>query len=332
MEQDEADDLTGTLTSNSVTWNSSEEGDEGQDCERDVQHCAADSDGDIDSLCEELGLLFEGSHAMIWKHFSWDKMLGDSTTKAGRRSQIHVAISCIDDNPGTVQSGHYLWPAAESLCEYLMRASGEKNDKPFSGSVRSILELGAGTALPSLCAVQLFQETLEYLVVTDRDYGTLERARDNYETTMMELYENAGTDEGQESVVNEISSILVDFLPLTWEHHERQWKELTKRLQLDHSILKTDSGVTFDLVLGSDLMYSVDVIEPLLETVKMAMVKNTCGTLAGRFLLSQSFALDKDAEKEIDRVCRVLHLSSKTVQDTLSANGTKILEFRHMPA
>lgn len=317
-------------------------------------------DESMNSLCEGLGLLFEGSHATTWKHFSWDrtdKVSLSSTPTERKRSnnnrKIQVAVSCIDDDdPGAVQSGHYLWPAAQSLCDCLIssKRGGGGEDSSISssfsssrGDVRSVLELGAGTALPSLCAHQLYRDSLEYLVVTDRDYGTLERARDNYETTLMELYEDADTEEGKESVVNEISSTLVEFLPLSWGggrrkdcNSKRQWKELQKRVhKMDDSFRAGIGPKLFDLVLGSDLIYSFDVVEPLLQTAKMAMSQRYVvhsdhdddDTGGGRFLLSQSFPLDAETEQEIDHVCRVLHLSRKII---LEDNGSKVQEFRHL--
>jgi predicted nicotinamide N-methyase len=324
--------LSGSLTNTSVSCNSSDDRDDEQENSEQYRERSAGDGGeeDMDSLCEELGLLFEGSQATTWRHFSWEKKNTAVSPAEGQptsRPTIHAAVSCIDDDPGAVQSGHYLWPAAISLSEYMIAKSGDSEN--VKGKVRSILELGAGTGLPSLCAIQLFQDTLEYLVVTDRDLSTLERARDSYETTMMELYEDAETEEGQESVVNEISSILVEFLPLTWGKEKQQWKELQKRLHLDHSILKANSQVCFDLVLGSDLIHSFDVVEPLLQTAKMAMTKSDGDIPAGRFLLSQSFAFDADTEKEIGRVCNALQLSRRTVEDNLSIDGSKIQEFRH---
>jgi predicted nicotinamide N-methyase len=296
---------------------------------------------DMESLCEELGVLFEGSRSTTWKRFSWDRdaSRGENVPspleerEKHTRSKIHVAVSCIDDEPGAVQSGHYLWPAAQFLCEYLISKKSEEK-RNSSKDIRSVLELGAGMALPSLCALQVFQDSLEFLVATDHDYRTLERARDNYETTMMELYEDAQTEEGQESVVNDISSILVEFLPLKWGPGKRQWKDLQRRLHQDHPTLKTGTQITFDLILGSDLIHSVDMVEPLLQTANMALNKTSetsqTGSIAGRFILSQSFAFDAETESEINRVCDNFQLSRIIVQDNLSVDGSRIQEFHHV--
>lgn len=340
--KDENDSFAESTLTNTTAANSLSGSDKG---DRDRMESDDDDDGgeeDMESLCEELGVLFEGSHATTWKRFSWAMASDGSIFSPSLRcsnSRIHAAVSCVDDEPGAVQSGLYLWPAAQSLCDYLV---SEKNEEMVASKarcsddimgIRSLLELGAGAALPSLCALQVFQDSLDFLVVTDGDYGTLERARDNYETTMTELYEGAETEEGQESVVNDIASISVEFLPLSWgqgNKQRRQWKDLQKRLHRDHPVLETGSEVTFDLVLGSDLIHSVDMVEPLLQTAKMAMKKNTDTNSKPRFLLSQSFPFDTETEEEIDRVCDWLQLSRHVVEDRMSANGSRIQEFRHV--
>ena len=267
------------------------------------------------------------------------RMQQSSTTNTTTR-HIHVAVNCIDEDSGAVQSGHYLWPAASPLCDYLL--STYANNQKGVPEIKSILELGAGTALTSLFALQLFRDTLEFLVATDRDAGVLERARDNYETTMMELYDQADSEEGQESVINEVASILVEFIPLEWGQ-PKQFQYMEQLIKSDHNFLKTDPPIVFDLVLGSDLIYWAEVVEPLLRTAKEAIratasssSKDDESTAAtgGRFILSQSFIYDSDIENEIERVCEKLHLKRTVLVDELSSeNGVKIQEFVHsMPA
>jgi hypothetical protein len=137
-------------------------------------------------------------------------------------------------------------------------------------------------------------------------------------------------------VVNEISSILVEFLPLTWGRGKRDWNDLQKRLHQDHPIFKTGTQISFDLILGSDLIYSVDIVEPLLQIAKTALNRSAdvsqegSRCLAGRFILSQSFAFDTKTESEIGRVCDNFQLSRIIVEDNLSVDGVRIQEFQHM--
>ena len=165
-------------------------------------------------------------------------------------------VRCIDDDPGAVVSGHYVWPASLLMCDYLVanhhcsrqssverrlgysennddgickgvpssggsnnghghgngndndnendNANHNDNDNRDSNSnnnrnskdedddddndaqnvVRSVLELGAGVGIPSIVASQVFGDTLERMVVTDRDPTALERARENHQRSM----------------------------------------------------------------------------------------------------------------------------------------------------
>jgi predicted nicotinamide N-methyase len=323
------DSLAASVTGTSVSSESA--GKQGIDVMGDNYSDNIDPEDD-DSLCEGLGVLFEGSLPTTNKRFTWERKHSAVQNEESRRP-IQVTVSCIDDEPGAVQSGHYLWPAAEQLCEYLVNvADNESNatitsERSTSLNIRGILELGAGTGLASLCALQIYQHSVEFVVVTDSDHGTIERARDNYETTMMELYDNAETEEAKESVINEVSSILVEFMPLKWGK-ENQFRELQRRVVQDHAVLEKSPPITFDLVLGSDLIYSLDVVEPLLHTVKLAL-KDNIGSYS-RFLLAQSFDFDKDLEDELDRVCEALQLQRNVVVDKLTEDGAKIQEFRHI--
>jgi predicted nicotinamide N-methyase len=332
-------EYTGTGDNNNDYLHNKQQSERKRNNEKDDNPQDVDVDEDDDSLYEHVGLLFEGSYPTTLKHFSWKVGGSDSETTTSSKTlrPIHVAVNCIDEDPGAVQSGHYLWPAALPLCDYLLSIYDGSKQKGLP-EIKSVLELGAGTALTSLFALQLFHDTLEFLVSTDRDPGVLERARDNYETTMMELYDQADSEEGQESVINEIASILVEFIPLEWGQ-PKQFEYLEQLLKSDHNFLKTDPPIVFDLVLGSDLIYCVEVVEPLLRTAKEA-IKTTTPALkndesmvetGSRFLLSQSFIYDADIEEEIDRACKQLHLKRSVLVDELSSdNGVRIQEFVHL--
>ena len=140
-------------------------------------------------------------------------------------------VRCIDDDPGAVVSGHYVWPASLLLCDYLVAnhhcsrqssaggggsnaAHGHDNDNANDNRnsrtnnkndddtndddndaqnvVRSVLELGAGVGLPSIVASQVFGNTLATLVVTDRDPTAVERARENHQRSMKDAARRQG--------------------------------------------------------------------------------------------------------------------------------------------
>jgi predicted nicotinamide N-methyase len=274
-----------------------------------------------DAMYADLGFMFEGSHASTLKHFDYQRTTkGPGTNNNNNNKPIRIALKVVDDEPGGVQSGHYLWPASPALCEYMIQVESKLRPK-------GIIELGAGCALVSLVALQLYQEYVRQLVVTDHDPGTLERARDNHEETLEELYERAETEEEQFQVINRLGSIPVAFESLEWGQAEGV-KKIQKSV-VDKNNLEPP---LFDLVLGSDLIYCTDVVEPLLTTASMFMNNSNNnkddGAAAAKFLLSQSFVYDQATEETIDEVCTKLKLERIVHQDKLSEKGARIQEFR----
>jgi predicted nicotinamide N-methyase len=259
-----------------------------------------------DAMYADLGFMFEGSHASTLKHFTYERTKGP-----GKNKPIRIALKVVDDEPGGVQSGHYLWPASPALCEYMIQVESKLRPK-------GIIELGAGCALVSLVALQLYQEHVQQLVITDHDPGTLERARDNHEETLEELYERAETEEEQFQVINQLGSIPVAFESLEWG--QAKGVKQIQNLVVDNNLVPP----LFDLVLGSDLIYCTNVVDPLLTTASMFMNKGG----PARFLLSQSFVYDQATERAIDEVCAKLKLERIVHQDKLSEKGARIQEFR----
>jgi predicted nicotinamide N-methyase len=252
------------------------------------------------------------------KHFAFNN--NNNNNNNSNDANIHIALKVVDDEPGAVQSGHYLWPAAHSLCEYLVQNNG--NERPTT----TILELGAGCALVSLVALQLYKDKLQCLVVTDHDPGTLERARDNHETTLEELYERAATEDEQLSIINELGSIPVKTESLEWGD-EKDWKKLQEIVKQSNHVekKKASSSCFFDLILGSDLIYCVEVVEPLLLTASKLLSGD------GTFYLSQSFVYDTATEEEMDKVSQTFGLEREILVDDLSAkerSGVRIQRFR----
>jgi predicted nicotinamide N-methyase len=237
----------------------------------------------------------------------------DFVTPATDR-KIRVALSVIDDTPGAVQSGHYLWPAANHLADYIVQS---ETDWALlqSESARSLLELGAGCGLAALTAHQVGLKSLQCIVVTDHDPSVLARARDNHETTLEHIMESL-TDEALDKAINSLASIPFCFKEYVWGEPV---DDLIEELQ-EHT---SPSCSTFDMVLGSDLIYDVEVIEPLLSSAAQVMAVET-----SRFWLSQSFAYGDDAEAEMDRVCDKLGLQRKILKE--GPDAMRIQEFRRV--
>lgn len=281
-----------------------------------------------DETMQDLGFFFEGARATTPQTLSW---------KCGKR-KLHVVVHSIDEEPGAVQSGHYLWPAAQLLVDYLIQQQADTTTSPTSppplspsteGSnpdnngtmIGSMVELGAGCALASLVALQLYRESLQVAVCTDHDPGTCERARDNYENTLSHILDRSDTtDDELNAAINSLAPIPVRFEPLEWGSNGTDLATVQRHLR-EHTV---QESTVCDLVLGSDLIYCAAVVEPLLATASQLM-----HPLNGRFLLSQSFAYDDDAERAIDAACHTWRLTRHILwQD---GPDRRVQEFRRSP-
>lgn len=243
---------------------------------------AKEEEDDNDDHYTDIGFMFEGSEASTLKYYEFKK---DDKVIA------KVALHVVDQDPGAVQSGHYLWPGAPALAQHLIDSTA--GDQP-----KNILELGAGCALASILSLQLFVASMQTLVTTDHDPGTLERAVRNHDATLEYLDDY------------DFSQRLFS-LPIRWESlkwgDEKAAKDILSR-----------TGRKFDLVLGSDLIYDITVVQPLFQTVAWLMDKDDDSS---KFVLSQSFVYDKETELEMEKVCSFLGLGRAVLQDDLNTEG-----------
>lgn len=161
---------------------------------------------------------------------------------------IEVTLRTIGDKPGHVQSGQYLWPAAKACGEYLI-----DNWETVGSSI--VLELGAGCGLSGIVASKM--PNVMSVVWTDYDRGSLQLIAEN-------------------TVLNCSCQCFVHFL---------EWGKLIDAETKDDNGYPHDG---FELVIGSDLIYCREVIEPLFRTVAETLCKRD-----GLFILVSSFALEE---------------------------------------
>ena len=195
-----------------------------------------------------------------------------------KSSSFHfdVKIKMIGEDPGHVQSGQYLWPAARFLSNHICDVWADL------GSDR-ILELGAGCGLVGLTAARL--PNTKIVVFTDYDPGSCKLLQDNIELN------------------NSSFSCTVD--DLTWGDDDK-----AKALVQKH-------GGNFHLVVGSDLIYSKDVIEPLLSTVSIVL------SVEGVFVLASSFDVGNESTSHLYSIARKVGLTVTDITP-LSENSCKL--------
>ena len=216
---------------------------------------------------------------------------------------IRISLECIDDDPGAVQSGHYVWPASPALAQYLVDTYCCSTSNDTTVGVSKIIELGCGCGLVGLCAYKIFTNSRD-LVFTDHDPGTLKRAKSNFE---------ASKEVGRPTTVF--------FEELKWCDDAAYFRDLFRKVStsdVDNDIRDKQNEIGFDLVVGSDLIYCVEVVKPLIQTVSRLLSKTK---KSSKMILSQSFVYDVKTEREIDDVCNELNLLRSIVSCTLSKNG-----------
>ena len=121
----------------------------------------------------------------------------------------------------------------------------------------NILELGAGCGLAGLVCAHL--SDVELVVFTDYDPGSLKLIKDNI---------NA-------NIINQNVKCYSHFL---------EWGKSCYDVK---NIKEVNNLNGFHLIIGSDLIYSIDIINPLFHTIQQLM-----NTLNGKFLLVTSFMLN----------------------------------------
>jgi predicted nicotinamide N-methyase len=195
---------------------------------------------------------------------------------------LTITVQKIDEYPGASQSGYHLWPGANQLTQYLC-----KNWSTLSTS--RVCEMGCGCGLATLgvAALGAVDNSCEFMLATDGDQKILDKVLESAKYT-----------------TNETGTAL---LPI--ETCRMKWGEDLEQLQ------EMGYANTFNLVIGSDLIYSDGLIEPLLQTVFQLLNKddeNAC------FLLCYSFT---GYVEEAVKVSEDMNLNLEILMDTIQDGG-----------
>jgi predicted nicotinamide N-methyase len=267
---------------------------------RKMRKSIDEKDSQEDYVEEEIfscaGYLFDSYQASQKATFTFSPSLGTYDAAVAQRN-ICVTVECIDDIPGALQSGHYIWPASPALAQYLVDTYHSSHSM---ASIKRIIELGAGCGLVSLCAYQVFTDST-LLVVTDHDPGTLKRAKSNFES----IKNNKDT--------NKVTRVV--FEDLSWCDSTTYFQNFLNRLQEESNDWREidtsyEDVVKFDLILGSDLIYCQDIVRPLLTTVALLLRRSN---KESKMILSQSFNYSETTEEEIDYVCEKLNMRRQII-------------------
>lgn len=147
-------------------------------------------------------------------------------------------------------TGLTLWRSSEYLCEYLISSQ----DELLQNNIR-LLELGSGLGRCGILAHLLCPSCR--VMVTDGDTDVLAQLRANIQRN--QLKEN----DERDSFKSNISS------------HQLLWGEANARSFLDRY-----EGEKFDVIIGSDLIYVPNVIQPLFESISVLLKQD------GQFIMA----------------------------------------------
>jgi predicted nicotinamide N-methyase len=172
------------------------------------------SDDENDDCYGAIGFMFDAQHSKITEKI-----------QIGSHS---ILVKIIGDDPGHVQSGQYLWPAAKYLGEYLV--------ENWTNEHRSVVvELGSGAGLSGIAAA-LMGGASSRIFLTDYDPGCIEILEDNI-------------------VLNNCGSY-AEAVSMEWGR------------ALPESIRRALESVGQDnLLIASDVIYSASVVAPLFQSV-----------------------------------------------------------------
>ncbi|CEG39883.1 Predicted methyltransferase [Plasmopara halstedii] len=204
----------------------------------------------------------------------------------GANADVSVLLTYAKEEPGALQSGHYVWPAAPALCEYLTK----HRDAIPSGN---IVELGAGCGLTGLTVAQLRPDAT--VIFTDHDPGVLKV-----------ISHNASQQKRAQATCHTKS--------LRWGPDGIQEIEALEKLQAG----PMGSNRVTELIVGSDVIYAREVVPLLFWTVDRLL------SLSGMFLMCSSFCYDEETETEIDMQSVKFGLKREIIECSLNEGGTRI--------
>jgi len=254
-----------------------------------------------------LGFLFDAAAAKAWiKHaFPTSPPSSHQSNYRPALKSIEVEVQVIDDEdgPGALQTGQRTWPAAPFMADYLVRHW--KRIAGRDGPIH-VLELGAGCGLLGLALAQL--PPVEHVIMTDHDPGTMVLIREGIARNHARIREGTRCEAALVEWGGEMDACL---LPKPG-HGKEGGKDKTPVL----------------LIVGSDLIYSVDVVASLFETVSRVLRKRREGfeatvtatataivaaTGSDKFLLCGSFVLGAVIDRKVEEVVNRLKLQQEIV-------------------
>jgi predicted nicotinamide N-methyase len=227
-----------------------------------------------------IGFMFDAEHHRV-------------TKKVDFNNGLIIDLRLIGEDPGHVQSGQYLWPAAISASQHIIDnwiniTNIIKNYNDPTCNIKkniNILELGAGCGLAGLVSSKL--SNINRVIFTDYDPGSLQLIQENVDEDIKSnkycchcynkdfndiINNNYFTEENKKKCQickNEVNFV-VEFL---------EWGTKIP-IAIDQCFNKLDSNndssnnsniMTDNLIIGTDLLYCSQVVSLLLNSVSQLL-------------------------------------------------------------
>jgi predicted nicotinamide N-methyase len=212
-----------------------------------------DDDGDNEGFLGSIGFMFDAKHEKIRKEIIFRNECNTNTDiktnpYTNDNNEIKIILNTIGDDPGHVQSGQYVWPASIASGNYFISIASSLLIKQCNRD-GCVLELGAGCGLAGLMMSKF--DNINTIILTDYDHGTLQL-----------LHENVITNNFRYKDINIIDNNNIHYID---NDDSIKKKFIIDYLEWGKDIPKWDKYI--NIIIGADLLYCSDVVEPLIKTI-----------------------------------------------------------------
>lgn len=184
-------------------------------------------------------------------HFTFDAKKQASQDEG--TNQINITLQGMkQENGQTIHStGLTLWRASPILCDFL-----SSNHERYCKN-KMVLELGAGLGL---CGILSHRLGAKRVILTDGDTDSLAQMRSNVDSNLGDEKSTQNSDDDDNVPILKPSTYQLPCCQLRWGKNIEKFKQ-------KWTIFEGIKYPGFDVILGSDIIYVEEILDPLFTTV-----------------------------------------------------------------